>query len=280
MTTEAAQERVYLYSVLRYVPRPKRGEFINLGVVAVDSDGTDVAFEVTSDWRRARLLGRNEDIQMLQKLAREWKKRLRSPSEQLFSIDRASAEWLETMQARSANVIQLSEPFRALAASAAALARETFDDLVGTAAKQARGPATSKRGVQLALEGELRRRGFGDAYERGYVAAGADVEDWTFDYAVKNGRPLHFIQTLSFKRPDTRAILADATYAAYAQRDLRRGDNYADVPISVVAEAPTEDDHVVHEARSILAHQAVDLVLRDSLPDFVTRLQAVATTQT
>jgi hypothetical protein len=69
-------ERLYRYSVIRYVPRPRSGEFVNIGVIAVSEDGEEVAGEFTADWQRARWLGDRADIAMLQRLVRSWKRTL------------------------------------------------------------------------------------------------------------------------------------------------------------------------------------------------------------
>jgi hypothetical protein len=66
-------ERLYHYSLIRYVPRPVAEEFVNVGVVAVSDSGDEAAVEFTDDWTRARALGgRDEDVLMLRRLARAW----------------------------------------------------------------------------------------------------------------------------------------------------------------------------------------------------------------
>jgi hypothetical protein len=217
-------------------------------------------------------------VPFLQKLTREWKRSL-STGEQdsaLFDLGGVDREWLTRIHERAANVVQLAEPHRAVGESANALARELFDELVGAGPKPKSHAAANKRGVQLVLEGALRRGGFENDWERNFEAPGAEIQDWTFDYAVKNGTPLHLIQTLSFKTENVKALLAEATYVAYAKQDLAGSDQFGGVPVSVVADPPEESRPVVDEARTILMSHAVDLVMRDDVPELVERLQVVA----
>src|SRR5690348_1745755 len=109
-------DRLYHYSLIRYVPRPESGEFVNFGVVVVSKDGGDVAVEVTSNWHRARTLGRADHVAFLQKFAKDWKRRMRSPAEQLIEANmRFTNEWLDMVYARAANIVQLTAPRPALA---------------------------------------------------------------------------------------------------------------------------------------------------------------------
>src|SRR5207247_916484 len=104
---------------------------------------------------------------------------LRSPSEtgQLFGPEPDRVAWLERIHQQSANVIQLSEPRRALALNAASLLRELYEDFVGPVQVPQPRRSSGRRGLQLSLEAEFRRRGLGDALEHNYPAAGAEVQE-------------------------------------------------------------------------------------------------------
>lgn len=184
--------------------------------------------------------------------------------------------WLERVHAEATHIVQLGEPRRATAAAATELAREIFDSVVAPSKPRQRRQVKTKRGLQLTFEGQLRSRGLGASYERGFVAPGAEVADWTFDYALTNGAPAHLVQTLNLKLDDVHAILADATYVAYARRDLRASEAFSDVPVSVLAEPPEpEQRSLIDETRAILSHDDVPLVMRDDVPEFVERLATI-----
>lgn len=271
------EEQLLLYSVVQYVPRPERGEFVNVGVIVVSSDGAEAAAQFTQDWRRARSLGQATDIDFLRSAARRWRKTIRPVAEkgQLFP-DAVDAKWLEDAARHSANIVQFSEPRRAFASSASSLAVELFRQYVATATvTTAATKARTRRGLQLSFEAELRRSGLGDAFERDYIVGGAAVAEWTFDYVIRNGRPIHLVQTLNLNLVDHRQVLSEATYAAFAKRDLAARNEVADLPLSVIADAPDKANDLMDETRAILEGEGVPLVLRDELPQFIDRIGPV-----
>ena len=98
------------FFLLRYVPNAVRNEFVNIGLVMVeggaDSGGfADVRF--TRDWRRVRWLDPQADVEMLEALERDIRKRLASRE------DRAIL--LRQMEDSFSNAIQLSPTQKCLA---------------------------------------------------------------------------------------------------------------------------------------------------------------------
>ena len=102
------------------------------------------------------------------------------------------------------------------------------------------------------------------------------MSDWVFDYAIKNGQPFHFVQTLSLRLADVKEIPSEATYVAYARRDLQASQASEAIPVSVIAVPPADDSPVVSEVESILGQAQIPLVLREDLPSLVDRLATVA----
>jgi hypothetical protein len=271
-------EKLLHFSIVKYVPRADRGEFVNVGVICVDREGRDGGAEFTTDWRRVRAIGRGEHIALLQNLSKYWKVHARAATEKgvLFPSEAMGEDWLREVASEASNIVQLTEPRRAFAESADALARELLERYVqGPRRAPERGSTKTKRGIQLVLEGRLRKVGLGGAYERNYVADVGKLAEWTFDYAVKNGRPQHFVQTMNLNLGEAKRILADATYVAYAKRDLR-DSVLGDVPVSVVADpAESGDDEVTDEVRAVLHEHAIPLILRPEIDALVNRLVTV-----
>ena len=62
------------FFLLRYVPDVVREEFVNIGLVMMESGGDGGGFagvHLTANWRRARCLDPNIDVEMLEALGRE-----------------------------------------------------------------------------------------------------------------------------------------------------------------------------------------------------------------
>ena len=105
-----APKRQLEFFLLRYVPNAVRNEFVNIGVVMVESgahgDGfADVRF--TRDWRRVRWLDPQADVDMLEALERDIRKRLSSNEDRTIL--------LRQMEDSFSNAIQLSATQRCLA---------------------------------------------------------------------------------------------------------------------------------------------------------------------
>jgi hypothetical protein len=141
-----SDERLYYYSAIRYVPRPLAEEFVNVGVVAVSDAGDEVSVEFTDDWTRARAFGGNEeDILMLQRLARAWSS-LAEDSPLSDVAEGGGLTWLDRVYDVSANSVQFSAPHRAFASNVDEIMDEIYYSLIGSAPRPLiRRPATRKR---------------------------------------------------------------------------------------------------------------------------------------
>ena len=62
--------------LLRYVPDVVKGEFVNIGVLMLESDAGFADFRLTRDWRRARCLDPDLDVEMFEAVALEIRARL------------------------------------------------------------------------------------------------------------------------------------------------------------------------------------------------------------
>lgn len=141
-------QRLYHYSVIRYVPRPEAEEFVNVGVVAVSDKGDEVSVEFTPNWGRARSLGgREEDILMLRRIATAWESETDSPLFQGLEADEQGGgrSWLNRLYEVSANIVQLSAPHRGLASDIEDIVGDVFDSVIGSAPRPLTRRSAAKR---------------------------------------------------------------------------------------------------------------------------------------
>jgi hypothetical protein len=154
-------ERLYHYSVIRYVPRPLAEEFVNVGVVAVSDKGDEAAVEFTDDWTRARALGgREDDILMLRRLARAWTdESFDLPLFHEASDDDGFAR-LNRLYESSANNVQFSRPHRGFASNVDRIVDEVYDSLIASAPKvlTRRAPSRAKSTSRTTRARESARR--------------------------------------------------------------------------------------------------------------------------
>jgi len=97
------------FSIVRYVPHPLRGEFINIGIVIRQRSGpvhpAFVAF--TRDWSRVLALDPHADVEMLQSIEEDLRARI--------AVEKGSADHLmEVLEETLSLGLQVSKPQAAL----------------------------------------------------------------------------------------------------------------------------------------------------------------------
>lgn len=105
-----ADRRRLEFFLLRYVPNAVKNEFVNIGVVMVESgtsgsEFADVRF--TRDWRRVRSLDPQVDVEVLEAIERDFHRRLASLEDRV--------PLLRQMEDSFSNLIQLSPTQKCLA---------------------------------------------------------------------------------------------------------------------------------------------------------------------
>jgi Protein of unknown function (DUF3037) len=203
----------FQFSLIRFVPDPARGEFVNIGAVAGSDEAREWELRLVSNLSRAKAL---DDRGVLSKAfayaagledhiaALELQQETGGP-------EPISAEMLRRRAAEMHNIIQLSPPAPVAADSAEGALELVFEQLVLDAARK-RFPFEKKHRAQGAARQAYRAHEVpaGAVRERAPVRSG--VYDGTFDFAVHNGRALQLVQCWSFQLPN-QADLAEQVKA-------------------------------------------------------------------
>jgi len=98
-----ADRRQLEFFLLRYVPNVARDESVNIGLIMTERGGDGGGFadvHFTKDWKRARCLFPDTDVEMLEALGREIRSRMANVQDLALMI--------EEMKDRYSNAIQLS----------------------------------------------------------------------------------------------------------------------------------------------------------------------------
>jgi hypothetical protein len=96
-----ADRRQLEFFLLRYVPNVAREEFVNIGVVLMESGGDGGGFadvHFTADWRRARCIDPNVDVEMLEALGREIAMRLKDVPQRGLLLHEMMDSYSNTLQ--------------------------------------------------------------------------------------------------------------------------------------------------------------------------------------
>ena len=102
------------FLLVRYVPDPVKNEFVNIGVMLRDGGRPDVTqVRFTKDWARVRCVDPDADIEMLEAMETEMRRRLAEPGAD-------AAPLMKAMEDSFSHLLQITEPKACLAENMAA----------------------------------------------------------------------------------------------------------------------------------------------------------------
>lgn len=264
----------YVYSAIRFVPDPVRGEFVNFGVIVGSDETGEWDLRVAGNQKRARRLDDNGVLPALLQFTNEIGQRVdRSEDAALIQNDVALSEaWLTKIWEEYNNVVQLSRP--------APIAASSIEDALATAfTKLVVDPETSTLTYKRKTTAvSALRRAYVDAgirkgshlLESTAVRVDKHVED--FDFAVANGKVLQLSQAWSFQLPNQKELSESVKAFAWTVEHLRKSGgvaltaqgNQIDVPHDVEVAAlyiPPRGEHgAFDEAVDAFREVSVELV--------------------
>jgi hypothetical protein len=214
----------YHYSLIRFVPDPARGEFVNLGVIAGDDDGRDWDLRLIQNLRRPRAL---DDTGALA-LALAFAVRLEDHIEALEQlpdttpVQPISTELLLQLSGEMQNIVQISTPTPVVADSAENALDLLFPELVVDAAAPEFRRFERKHRAQASTRRAYRAHDVPEeaVTEQAHVAAGP--YEGHFDFAVSNGEVVQLVQCWSFQLPNQAELAEQVKAWAWVVRGLRK----------------------------------------------------------
>src|SRR5437867_989206 len=102
----------YTYSLLRFVPDPARGEFVNFGLLVGDDDAGDWELRLIQNLRRAKAIDERGALQVALAFVDTLETHI-GALEQLpetATVQPISTELVELLATEMRNVVQLSDP--------------------------------------------------------------------------------------------------------------------------------------------------------------------------
>jgi hypothetical protein len=215
----------YHYSLLRFVPDPARGEFVNLGILAGDDDAADWELRLIQNLRRAKAIDNTGALGLALGFAAVLEEHIEAVEHVpgTTSVAPISLDFIVRLSEEMQNVVQLSPPAPVAADSADSALDLLFSELVVDPAaqrfrfqKKHRAVASTRRAYQ---EHDVPENAI---TERAPVSAGP--YDGIFDFAISNGEVVQLVQCWSFQLPN-QVELADQVKAwAWVVHELRQQD--------------------------------------------------------
>lgn len=263
----------YVYSVLRFVPDPTRGEHINIGLIAGSDEAGEWALKNVSRWARAHYIDDDkilpEVIRRIAELSTQCEAATDDARPGPNTRPSITEDWLLQFARDSGNILQLSPPIPVVADDS----QEVFDLLWDRFIVE---PGTKARGIKIKrtavgkVRQSLTKSNIGHHHFQEQVTLHTANSHVEIDFAVHNGQIVHMTHCWSFQLVDQERLLEDVKAWAWTVRDLRRADGHirmsedrrlrvpSKVPVAAVYIPPAEDDTAaLSEALSVFQDSEV-----------------------
>lgn len=242
----------YMYSAIRFVPDPVRGEFVNVGILAGSDESSEWDIRMLENLKRARSLDDEVLLPLvwhfIDDIGRKVNRYTEAIQTNLFETDeeRLSEEWLTRLSEEARNVVQLSAPAVIVADDIDEAINILFDQLI--VEPEARRFPFKKKNVALAAT----RRAYREAGLRvsEHFVEGVNVKGQhhkeRFDFVVANGSAVQLAQTWSFQVPNQEDIAEQVKAWAWTVSDIRKHGGTAEAEARQIAVPPDVDIEVVY----------------------------------
>lgn len=249
----------FAYSLIRFVPDPARGEFVNVGAIVGSDESSEWQVRQVQNPVRARQIDMHRSLDavwsFIDRVGMTIDSFEASLHQSLFDPEvELNEEWLWTLHTDHQNLVQVSAPTPMVADSADEALERVFNLMVLDPAVH-KHPFEKKHSALGALRRayqnfEIRRTH--ELSERVILRTPHHAEQ--FDFAVTNGGLIQLAQTWSFQIPNQEALADQVKAWAWTVRDARDGGGHvstkdgqefdfeADVDVKVVY-VPASAEH-------------------------------------
>lgn len=211
----------YTYTLIRFVPDPARGEFVNIGAIAGDEDSDDWDVRWISNYKRANALDPGGLLAAAKAFSAQLDARVAEADRPRIDSEPPTIAWLTALAHDMNNVVQLSDPAPVVADSAEAALDLVFDRLVVDPAR-----TTYRFQKKHQAQAAARRAYANHSVPREAVKAHARVTsgafDFDFDFAVHNGHAVQLVQCWSFQLPNQEELTEQVKAWAWMAHEIRK----------------------------------------------------------
>jgi hypothetical protein len=218
----------YVYSVVRFVPDPARGEFVNIAAVVGSDDTGEWDIQQVSNLRRAKAIDDHGTLPAVTSVIEEITGRIdvfleaTEVGEGVLPGSEPTEAWLATLHDSFQNIVQVTPPTPLICDSSEEAMTMVFDELLVDPERRhlpyVRRNTASKQ-LRVAYVATKRLRRDRDFFERVTLRSGQHVE--LLDFAVANGSVLQLAQAWSFQVPDQAEVARRVRAWGYTMRHLK-----------------------------------------------------------
>lgn len=212
----------YAYSIIRFVPSPVRGEFVNLGIIVGSERTGDWAIDIVSSRSRASKLDDEgvfpkvvSDLQRLQLMIESY-----SDPDLLGPPFDLTDEWLVQLSRDSRNLLQYTAPNTVVAKSAATALEKLWKLMVVEPIPQKRSSLT-RRSLISRFVSALERHDLNKSHIKRQAKLETSKTHAAIDVVVHNGVVKDITQCWSLQIKDVEAVTNDIKSWGWTIRTLR-----------------------------------------------------------
>lgn len=198
-------------SIVRFVPDPGRGEFINVAAIAGDDENEETEMRAVSNWARAKKLDDDGSLAAVMHFVSNLQARIDECDGFL-----ARSELTEISE-RLQNIVQVTQPMPVATTSLSNTIDIAFDEIIVDPSGRARDYFTKRK-----AQGKVSK-----AYARHNVNYTKDAAvrsgpyTTNFDFAVANGKAVQLVRCWSFQLPNQDALAEELRAWAWGVRAMR-----------------------------------------------------------
>jgi len=222
----------FVYSLIRFVPDPARGEFINVGAI--------VGSEETSEWQvrqienpvRARFIDEHGTLRAVWDFIDRVGRNIDEFEEAADTFFRPSVElseaWLNKLHVEHRNIVQLSPPIPMIASNANEALDRVFQRQILDPARQRYG-YQRKHPALAAVRNAYRKHHIAEEYVKTRVTLHTPRYSEMLDFAVADGEAVQLTQTWSFQVPDQELLAARIKAWGWTIQDVQHSGGKLDL---------------------------------------------------
>ena len=285
----------YVYSLVRFVPDPARGEFMNVGAIAGSEESSDWAVRQVGNVRRAQAFGQNDALSMVWSFM-EWVgdtiEEYQSSFESLFEPhEDIDEEWLERLYEDRRHVVQLSPPALMVAHTAEQALDRVFELMIYDRSEPRKRYQKKTEALAALRKAFIYHTLKKNRDYRERVVLAADRHRERFDFVISNGRALQLTHSWSFQNPNQERLSSQIKSWGWTVRKTREVGGRVDLPddslevasdvaVEVVYIPPSQgqDTRVLAEAQDVFSALDVRAVPLESAPSVAVRARKLLRT--
>ncbi|AQZ60226.1 unnamed protein product [[Actinomadura] parvosata subsp. kistnae] len=218
----------YIYSIVRCLPDPRTGEFVNIGAIAGDPTTGDWSLRQLSNLQRVRRFVDRPILEtatgcllkLYDEIERHQAALLEDTGEPL------GEDWLERLHRDHRNIVQFSAPAPVIANDAQEALAFVFEHLIVDPVESPKHRSVTRHALQSQMRKAYQEAHLDERLVRAKVQlhVGAKLQS-AMDFAIANGRVVQLTQTWSFRLAQVDEVPDRVKSWGYALGRFRDGED-------------------------------------------------------